>query len=472
MTVHVIAICGCPGSGKSTLATKLAEQLNAIQLDMDDYQQFTNMTPAGLAQWVAEGADFNVLDLGDFIQRLESTKQHALEQGQPLIIVESHFGRAHAKTCAYFDQVFWLDAPADLALARNLKALDIGAAELSDFLHHYITRLQPLLALQRLRLSETSDVHLDASLPIDRLAAEVTQHISASHMRQMAAQHYLKIDAYLAQSAAACALACACRHKLLNPLHHPLPRTQWQGLCQTHANLSAEGAELLLSLLMANDVVRAQGNALVLAPAFAPLMAYTDLIQTKVRFAQLLAPDVTQRFAQWLGDGEEFMAGSQLFSLFDYHTATQTDFESVRKSREWMQLVSTYTRYEAQVFLAYFDMSNITRMLDIGGNSGEFLRQLCLAKPTLIGSVADLPGVCAAALQYQQGQAGMTQVRHIPGDARTDPIPINQDCVSFKSFLHDWPEDQLDTWLKVAANSLLPGGRIVIFERISGPLTG
>ena len=40
------------------------------------------------------------------------------------------------------------------------------------------------------------------------------------------------------------------------------------------------------------------------------------------------------------------------------------------------------------------DLAGRRRMLDVGGNSGEFLLQVCRRNPELQGTVIDLPLVC------------------------------------------------------------------------------
>lgn len=462
MHPRVIAICGCPGSGKSTLATLLAERLQAVRLDMDDFQDFTQMSPDALSHWIHQGADFNQLDVSGFTRALAAA---ASEPGY--LVVESHFGRAHTDTGKLFDLVFWLDTPADLALARKLSALTLAPTPLADYLTQYVTLIQPLLAEQAQRLAGTSDARLNGTQSPTELCDQIMQKLSGHSDNGC---DYLKIDAYLETPAGACALAYACEQNLLIGLDHPKPTAQWLDLCQS-AGLQREGAQLLLSLLVGNAVIVAHAGNLQLDTAFAPLLRFADLIQTKVHFSRLLVQDLARDFEHWLGDGERFMADSQLFTLFDYQRAKSTAPQAVEKTADWVKLVTAYTHHEAQVFTQHFDFNGVSRWLDIGGNSGEFVRQLCLHKPTLIASVVDLPGVCAAAAQLQSGKPGMARVQFVAGDGLHDPIPINQDCVSFKSFLHDWPEHLLQDWLQRAFQSLLPGGQLVIFERTSGPLS-
>ena len=58
------------------------------------------------------------------------------------------------------------------------------------------------------------------------------------------------------------------------------------------------------------------------------------------------------------------------------------------------------------------------------------------------------------------------------GDLRSDPLPTSHDLISFKSVLHDWPDDHAAEFLEKAVDALEPGGQIVIFERAPIELRG
>jgi SAM-dependent methyltransferase len=49
-----------------------------------------------------------------------------------------------------------------------------------------------------------------------------------------------------------------------------------------------------------------------------------------------------------------------------------------------------------------------------------------------------------------------------------DPLPAGFDLITFKSFLHDWPDSEARRLIASASNALAPGGTLLIFER--GPL--
>ena len=133
-----------------------------------------------------------------------------------------------------------------------------------------------------------------------------------------------------------------------------------------------------------------------------------------------------------------------------------------------MRLTSTLTRYEARACMQLHDFGRYRRMLDIGGNSGEFILQLCRKFPELHGTVLDLPLVCEIGMEHVLAEPEHPRITFVKADIRNDPLPAGYDLVTFKSMLHDWPEEEADRFITKAARSLSPGGTLLIFER--GPI--
>jgi SAM-dependent methyltransferase len=105
-------------------------------------------------------------------------------------------------------------------------------------------------------------------------------------------------------------------------------------------------------------------------------------------------------------------------------------------------------------------------MLDVGGNSGEFLLQACRRHAELQGTVVDLPLVCDVGMEHVLGEPEQPRISFLKRDLRRDPLPTGYDLISFKSMLHDWPEPQALDFLTKAAESVEPGGTLLIFERL------
>ena len=225
------------------------------------------------------------------------------------------------------------------------------------------------------------------------------------------------------------------------------------------------GLQFLLELLESNQVVQEHRGEFSLTPQFRTAMKYRDLIEAKLDFSQYVAPDLIDRFTSLIVNPHQFMRRSRVFDLFDYSRCFESTSENYDHTNAWMRFTTALTKYESRACMEYRDFGNDREVLDVGGNSGEFVLQLCKFHPKLRATVFDLPVVCDIARQHLALYPEADRIRLVRGNAVTGPLPGGVDLVAFKSFLHDWPEEQVATLLGKAQQSLVPGGTLLIFER-------
>ena len=228
------------------------------------------------------------------------------------------------------------------------------------------------------------------------------------------------------------------------------------------------GFRFLLDLLAANQVIEERRGDVRLHPDFAAALRYRDLLETKLDFAGFAMNDFADLFTALVRDPAAFMGRSRLFELFDYRRCLEPSIENYERTRAWMRITSTLTRYEALALMQLHDFSGYRRALDVGGNSGELLLQLCRRHPALRGMVFDLPLVCEIGLEHVLGEPEHERISFLKGDLRSDALPPGHDLIIFKSTLHDWPPEEADRFLAKAAHALEPGGTLIVFER--GPI--
>jgi SAM-dependent methyltransferase len=229
-----------------------------------------------------------------------------------------------------------------------------------------------------------------------------------------------------------------------------------------------QGLRFLLDLLRANGVVEERNGDVRFSRGFLAALRYRDLIETKLDFAGFTINDFADLFTALVKDPAGFTGQARLFQLFDYRRCLDTRIENYAPTRAWMRITTTLTRYEALACLDLYDFGNHRRMLDVGGNSGEFVLQVCRRHSQLQGSVLDLPLVCEIGMEHVLGEPERARIGFVNGDVRTDPLPEGYDLIAFKSMLHDWPAQEARGFLDKAARALKPGGSLLIFER--GPL--
>ena len=229
--------------------------------------------------------------------------------------------------------------------------------------------------------------------------------------------------------------------------------------------LDPAASGLLFDLLADADVVALHNGDIRLTRRFTAALLHRDLLEIRLDYAGFTLDDFTHRFTTLLRDGPSFMAESGLFRLFDYTRSLGGPAADYAHTRTWMRVTSTLAKYEAEAFLAVHDISGSRRMLDVGGNSGAFALRFCAANPELRATIFDLPTVCDVGLDNVLPHAEAGRISFLSGDLRSDSLPAGFDLITFKSMLHDWPDEQVGDFIGKAAAALQPGGTIAIFER-------
>jgi SAM-dependent methyltransferase len=232
------------------------------------------------------------------------------------------------------------------------------------------------------------------------------------------------------------------------------------------ASLQAE--RLLLSLLVGNRVAEEEDGEIKLTDEFIKALRFRDLLQLKLQMANFAAHDFLDYFSDLICRPDHFGQKSSFRRLFDYGRCFDSTKENYERTKQWMWITTTLTKYEAQACLAHHDFSRYRRILDIGGNSGEFVLRICRSHPEIHATVFDLPLVCDIGLEHIRSEPEADSISFVKGNALTDDLPQGFDLVTFKSMLHDWPEKEANQLIAKAAQILNPGGTLLIFER--GPI--
>ena len=225
------------------------------------------------------------------------------------------------------------------------------------------------------------------------------------------------------------------------------------------------GLRLLIDLLAAEGIVEEPDGKIALTPRFAHALQYRELLDRKLDFIGFVLLDFVDHFNSLIMNPAKFMQDSQVFRLFDYQRSVEPSKENYAWTKVWVRLTTVLTRYEAGACLHLHDFGQYRRMLDIGGNSGEFVLRACRAHPKLRATVMDLPLVCEFGQDHILPEPERDRISFISGSALEEPIPDGFDLIAFKSMLHDWPENKARRFIDRAAEALEPGGTLLIFER-------
>jgi len=278
-------------------------------------------------------------------------------------------------------------------------------------------------------------------------------------------QDFLSVDRFIADVVSARGLTYALESGLIDYLLEVGIPVLPDDLLKRSPGLNAAGWHFLLNLLRAGRIVDVLDDGVVLNPEFRHALQYRDLLQAKLEFSNLVYSDFERYFPELLQGPAAFMGKSKIFELFRYDRCYELTPDNLAMTRRWVRYTTSLTRYEAGVCMEYHDFSQYHRILDIGGNSGEFVLRICKAQPEVEACVFDLPVVCEIGLDHVANEPEAERIRFIKGDVRADTLPQGFDLICFKSFLHDWPESDITNIISKAADALMPGGTLMIFER-------
>jgi hypothetical protein len=282
-------------------------------------------------------------------------------------------------------------------------------------------------------------------------------------MTSPAADDYLRVDEFMRTLVDARALKTAFELRLIDRLLE----NQLIGIDRLEREIKVDrrGLHLLLDMLAASHVIARDGDRISLSERFAAAMPYRDLLEAKLDFAGFLAADFLEGFTQLLADPEAFKKNARLFDLFDYRRCFEFTADNYARTKAWMRLTTMLTKYESGACMQLHDFSRYRNALDVGGNSGEFMLRLCKANREMRATVMDLPLVCQAGEEHVSREPERARISFLKSDVRKDPLLRGCDLITFKSMLHDWPDEDATRFLSQAAATVNPGGTILIFER-------
>jgi hypothetical protein len=111
------------------------------------------------------------------------------------------------------------------------------------------------------------------------------------------------------------------------------------------------------------------------------------------------------------------------------------------------------------------DLSGHQLMLDVGGGSGAHCIGATRRWPHLQGIVFDMAPVCEVAQECITRAGLQSRISTQVGDIWQDPFPA-ADVHFYGQIYHDWPVEKCQFLTKKSFESLAPGGRIILHEKL------
>jgi hypothetical protein len=110
------------------------------------------------------------------------------------------------------------------------------------------------------------------------------------------------------------------------------------------------------------------------------------------------------------------------------------------------------------------DVSGVSLAVDVGGGSGELIRELMRVTPGLRGTVIDLPQAADAARRAAEAEGLSDRFSAMAGDFFAD-VP-GADLYLLKAILHDWDDESCVRILRNCREAARPGARMVVVENV------
>ena len=109
---------------------------------------------------------------------------------------------------------------------------------------------------------------------------------------------------------------------------------------------------------------------------------------------------------------------------------------------------------------------SVHTVVDVGGGTGSLLAEILRARPTVRGTLVDLPPTVARSAEIFQA-AGVADRVTAVGQSFFDPLPAGADLYLLKNVLSDWPDREATAILRRCAEAARPAGRVVVLGGVS-----
>jgi 2-polyprenyl-3-methyl-5-hydroxy-6-metoxy-1,4-benzoquinol methylase len=121
---------------------------------------------------------------------------------------------------------------------------------------------------------------------------------------------------------------------------------------------------------------------------------------------------------------------------------------------------------QAPELVTNIDLTNVKKVLDVGGGPGTFAMEFVRAKDGITADVFDLPNVIPLTRKYIE-RAGLSgKVGTVAGDYTIDGLGKGYDLIFLSAIIHSNSLDVNALLIKKCADALNPDGLIVIQDHI------
>lgn len=255
------------------------------------------------------------------------------------------------------------------------------------------------------------------------------------------------------------AIATAAELELAEHLEQPRSLTELASRCRAQP----EGLKRLLRVLQLEDLVayHPHDDRYTLTPVGAALR--DDGLRHLARF--VASPS---QWHPWVELTHAVQTGQCAFArthgcdLYEYLARHPAE------ARLYDDAVDAFTAAQAQALASSSRLTNVRRVIDVGGGRGTFLLELLRRTPQLKGVLFDRPHVVKATAK-RFVQAGLQDRVDVIGGDFHESVPPGGDAYVLNHVLHNWNDDQACALLRRCAKAMSPQGVIFVVDAILLP---
>ncbi len=132
----------------------------------------------------------------------------------------------------------------------------------------------------------------------------------------------------------------------------------------------------------------------------------------------------------------------------------------------WLEAFISAMHYrgvkEAKLIAMMLELSNVNRMLDVGGGSGAFAMEFIKKNPTMYAVVFDLPSVIPITKKYVESYENKDQISYLEGDYLIADLGNNYDLIFLSAIVHSNNFNENKMLIKKCYGALNSNGQIII----------
>jgi SAM-dependent methyltransferase len=121
---------------------------------------------------------------------------------------------------------------------------------------------------------------------------------------------------------------------------------------------------------------------------------------------------------------------------------------------------------EAPELVSKLDLSEVSRVLDVGGGSGAFAMAFVRASESIRATVFDLPNVVSLTQGYIEKEGLGHRIDTVAGDYNKDELPQGYDLTFLSAIIHSNSPKQNQALFTKISGALNAGGKIVVSDII------